>query len=303
MKQLTWRLNDKKRRSEFCFLNIEFSFLPFVFCIAAALLVLPSCNGGPKKSQKYPGYFETEEGVNYRIHVVGESGKKPQENDWLELEMINVVGDSTIYDSQLDNPRGTILMPFSGNKYFEVLSEGDSATFILPAGGLFEYNYDSAAQFMHMNVKLEHILSAAEAEKINTAASRDPELDEQKMIAIYLRKKKITARPGTDGLYFMPLTEGTGPAPEAGKTVTVSYYGTFLNGQPFDDPGHPVEFSWGAERQMLKGLEAAVSRMKSGGVANVILPSQLAFGKEGSGDGRVKPYTPVVYHVEIIEVK
>jgi|GEM_PF-1618390 len=269
----------------------------------AALIFLASCGDRAKESAKYPGYFETGEGVHYRIHTVGESGRKPKETDWLELQMINTVADSTVYDSELDNARGTLLMPFAGNRFFSVLSEGDSATFILPASGIFAYNYDSAAQLMRMNVKLVAVVDEAEADKRNGVSSRDPELDEQKLMAVYLRKKKISAQPSGEGLYFFPQKEGSGAAPEAGKTVVVRYRGSFLNGQAFDQPRGPVEFSWGAERQMLRGLELAVSKMKSGGAATVLLPSRLAFGKDGSGDGRVKPWTPVLYEIELMEVK
>ncbi|TND05858.1 MAG: FKBP-type peptidylprolyl isomerase [Bacteroidetes bacterium] len=291
----------RRRLAKIVFRPIGFAF--YILHFTFYLLFFPSCGDSAKKSEKYPGFFQTEEGVHYRIHSVGESGKKPGENDWLELQMINTVADSTIYDSELDNARGTLLMPFSGNKYFHVLSEGDSATFILPAGGIFAYDFDSSAQLMRMNVKLVRILTAADAEKISTAVSPDPELDEQKMMAVFLRKHGLKLEPDGNGLYFKSLKEGTGTAPQPGEPVSVRYSGQFLNGQVFDRSKNALEFNWGAEKQVLRGLEIAIARMKSGGEAMILLPSQLAFGKEGSGDGRVKPYTPVVYYIEIIENK
>lgn len=267
---------------------------------AIVLLALTSCGNSGKKSTKYPGYYETDEGVHYKIHFVGEGDKKPTENDWLELQMINLLTDSVIYDSELSENNGVIRMPFSGSKYFGVLSEGDSATFILPASGLLQYNYDSAAQLMQMNVKLVRILSeteVAEPEKV------DPELDEQRRIAVYLRKKKVTVQPNGEGAYLLETEKAPAAAPDTSRTIEVVYTGRFLDGRVFDDPEMSLQFTRGAEGQLLRGLEMQVLKMNTGDRAVILLPSRLAFGKEGSTDGRVKPYTPVVYEIKRIATK
>lgn len=281
----------------------RFSLLVYAAAGFAFLAGFSSCGEKARKSTKYPGYYETDEGVHYKIHIVGESGVKPAENDWLELQMVNTVNDSVLFDSELDNARGTLFMPCSGNKYFSVLSEGDSATFILPAGGIFEYAYDSASQLMRMNVKVVRVLAEAAAQQAMQEAPKDPELAEQKMLAVFLRKRKLEAKPDANGLYFFSLKEGHGEKLEAGQPVTIRYSGRFLNGQAFDSPSGPLEFNWGAEKQVLRGLELALARMKTGGEAMIVLPSQLAFGSEGSGDGRVKPFTPVLYYLQIVDNK
>lgn len=264
-------------------------------------VVFVSCGPGAKQSSKYPGYYETDEGVHYKIHSIGDGGKKPLETDWLELQMVNVLNDSVIYDSELSENNGVIRMPCSGSKYFSVLSEGDSATFILPAAGLLQYNYDSAAQLMRMNVKLIRILDEnAAAEPVKT----DPELDEQRRIAVYLRNKKSNARPNSEGLYVLE-TENA-PATAGGDTssaIAVLYTGRFLDGRVFDDPEMPLQFNRGTEGQVLRGLEMQLSKMNPGDRAVILLPSRLAFGKEGSSDGRVKPFTPVIYELKRIATK
>jgi FKBP-type peptidyl-prolyl cis-trans isomerase len=277
-----------------------FLFLRGVMPAFVFALVFASCGNSAKQSTKYPGYFETEEGVHYKIHSVGDGEKKPLETDWLELQMINVLNDSVIYDSELSENNGVIRMPCSGSKYFSVLSEGDSATFILPATGLLQYNYDSAAQLMRMNVKLMRILSetqAAEPEKV------DSELDEQRRIAVYLRNKKSSAKPNSEGLYVLE-TENASPAvPDTSGSIAVIYTGRFLDGRVFDDPETPLQFNRGAEGQVLRGLEMQLSKMNPGDRAVILLPSRLAFGKEGSSDGRVKPFTPVIYELKRIATK
>jgi FKBP-type peptidyl-prolyl cis-trans isomerase len=63
-----------------------------------------------------------------------------------------------------------------------------------------------------------------------------------------------------------------------------------------------LRFVYGNEDQVLKGLEIALSQMHLHEKAEVILPSWLAFGSSGSADGRVSPFTTVVYQVEVLEL-
>jgi FKBP-type peptidyl-prolyl cis-trans isomerase len=64
----------------------------------------------------------------------------------------------------------------------------------------------------------------------------------------------------------------------------------------------PLRFVFGNEGQVLLGIEKALGVMRKGDYARVIIPSWNAFGNTGSADGRVLPYTPVIYEVEVLEV-
>ena len=70
---------------------------------------------------------------------------------------------------------------------------------------------------------------------------------------------------------------------------------------PEDAP--PFSFVWGEDGQMIPGIINALSHMKAGGKAKIILPSPLAFGANGSSTGIVPPHTPVIYEVELISVE
>ena len=50
-------------------------------------------------------------------------------------------------------------------------------------------------------------------------------------------------------------------------------------------------------------MEKAIAKMHEGDKALVIIPSELAFGAEGSVEGIVPPFTPVVFEIELINVK
>ena len=54
---------------------------------------------------------------------------------------------------------------------------------------------------------------------------------------------------------------------------------------------------------MIDGIERAVRMMREGEVSLFILPSAVAFGAEGSSTGIVPPYTPVIFEIELSELK
>jgi len=53
---------------------------------------------------------------------------------------------------------------------------------------------------------------------------------------------------------------------------------------------------------VVKGLEEAIGLMKEGEKSLVILPSEQAFGSEGSSTGMIPPFTSLIFEVEILEV-
>ena len=90
-----------------------------------------------------------------------------------------------------------------------------------------------------------------------------------------------------------------------GKKIKLFYKGYFLDGTLVDyTPNNwAFEFTYGQEGQLIEGLQLALRKLKKGEKAKIILPSQLAFGSEGSSNGTVPPYTPLVYQIEIQDVK
>ena len=81
------------------------------------------------------------------------------------------------------------------------------------------------------------------------------------------------------------------------------YIATFTNGQEFYNTynnGHPDEFQFGQNGQMVEGLKNAISIMKYGQKAKVLIPSDIGFKAKGSAGNIVPPYTPVIYYLEIL---
>ena len=83
----------------------------------------------------------------------------------------------------------------------------------------------------------------------------------------------------------------------------VDYEGCFLNGRVFEKSRTDFELIYGIPDQMVKGLNYVMGQLNEGQTAKIILPSALAFGENGSSNGTVPPYTPVLYNLKLTEVK
>ena len=92
-------------------------------------------------------------------------------------------------------------------------------------------------------------------------------------------------------------------APRLGDTVTIHYDARLAPAaaEPFDSTrqGEPFTFMIGAAK-VIHGLERAVSTMRPGDRREVFVPSGLAYGSLGAGDGVVPPFADLVFDIELL---
>lgn len=267
-----------------------------IFCFSLVLF-FASCG----EDSKYPGYTEAEPGVYYKLHYPGETGKKAGEEDYYEVIMLNKFGDDTIFDSQLESPSGTLFMQSNSSRYFSVLSEGDSATFLLPGGDLMLPGMPDTGT-IEMNIKVVAVLTMEEV--ADRESMQDPDAGETLLIQRYLIRKGIAYTPDSLGAVILGSTAGTGAMPAKGDTVDIKIHGELLNGRVFDDSESygGLSFTWGDEGQVIPGIKRVLAGMQEGGTVKIILPSRLAFGPGGSS-GIVPAHTPVIYTVELVHTR
>jgi peptidylprolyl isomerase len=106
------------------------------------------------------------------------------------------------------------------------------------------------------------------------------------------------------GLKYYDLVEGEGATPETGQTVFVHYTGWLEDGTKFDsslDRGQPLSFALGTGG-VIAGWDEGVATMKVGGKRQLLIPSELAYGEQGSG-GVIPPNATLIFEVELLEIR
>jgi FKBP-type peptidyl-prolyl cis-trans isomerase FklB len=120
--------------------------------------------------------------------------------------------------------------------------------------------------------------------------------------ATYLAEnaKKAGVKVTASGLQYEVITEGKGAKPKATDTVKVHYEGKLLDGTVFDSSikrKEPVSFPL---NQVIAGWTEGVQLMSVGSKYKFTIPSNLAYGEQGSGP--ITPNSVLVFEVELIEI-
>ena len=113
-------------------------------------------------------------------------------------------------------------------------------------------------------------------------------------------KEGINVTPA--GLQYEVIKNGKGESPTKTSKVKVHYHGTLVDGTVFDssvDRGTPSEFGVG---RVIKGWTEGLQLMKPGAKYKFYIPQELAYGAQERGE-KIKPYSTLIFDVELIEVK
>ncbi len=103
------------------------------------------------------------------------------------------------------------------------------------------------------------------------------------------------------GLIMIVQQEGEGASPAASDKVTVHYQGKLIDGSVFDSSvqrGQPATFPLNG---VIPCWTEALQKMKVGGKAQLVCPSDIAYGDRGLPP-RISPGATLVFEVELIEI-
>jgi FKBP-type peptidyl-prolyl cis-trans isomerase FkpA len=120
---------------------------------------------------------------------------------------------------------------------------------------------------------------------------------------VYLEEQ--AARAGAvrteSGMVYLETAAGSGDSPAPEDTVKVHYRGTLVDGTEFDSSykrEQPAEFPLG---RVIKCWTEGLQKMKAGGKATLVCPSDIAYGDRGRPS--IPPGATLVFEVELLEVR
>jgi FKBP-type peptidyl-prolyl cis-trans isomerase FkpA len=136
------------------------------------------------------------------------------------------------------------------------------------------------------------------------AGTRSARVADKEKTASKAYLAKCAAEPGAvkldSGVIYHDLRPGTGASPKATDTVKVNYRGTLLNGTEFDSSykrGQPAQF---ALNGVIKCWTDGVQKMKVGGKARLVCPSDTAYGDRGNQG--IPGGATLTFEIELLEV-
>jgi peptidylprolyl isomerase len=99
------------------------------------------------------------------------------------------------------------------------------------------------------------------------------------------------------------IEEGAGDAVKRGDCLTVKYHGTLATGEKFDgnfDQPLALKLPIGVEK-VIPGWDAGMIGMKAGGTRRLLIPSNLAYGEQGTQG--IPPNSDLVFTVKLVSVQ
>jgi hypothetical protein len=117
-----------------------------------------------------------------------------------------------------------------------------------------------------------------------------------------------------NGLKYVDIKTGSGPAAQKGSKITVNYTGWLATTcQKFDSsydshadqtgqsqPPQPFTLTLG-EGQVIEGWDQGLIGIKAGGIRRLYIPSALGYGPQGNGP--IPGNTNLIFDVQIVSVK
>jgi len=137
------------------------------------------------------------------------------------------------------------------------------------------------------------------------AQARSARVAERQKVVSKAYLAKAAAEPGAikteSGLIYMDLQPGTGVSPAASDSVKVNYRGTLIDGTEFDSSykrNQPAQFPLGG---VIRCWTEGVQKMKVGGKARLVCPSEIAYGDNGHPP-TIPGGATLIFEIELLEI-
>lgn len=287
------------------------------------VIVLASCTTPFKKAK---------DGSQYKI-ISLRNGPKLVTGNYMELSVTAKYKDSILFSTSDEGmPQygmyDTANFPEPFKEVFKNIHVGDSVVLRVPTDSLIKKSlqnqqrvpdYIKKGQFIYQYYVFLNAYASKEqvdsAQKVHIVAIQKKDsifaieqlAKDNKTIADYIAKNKITAVKGEKGTYVEILNPGTGNVADTSQVMLINYTGKTFEGVTFDsntdstfkhvDP-YPVVMK---SPEVIVGWIDGVKLLKKGAKARFYIPSGLAYGKRGSGD-KIKANANLIFDISVVDI-
>jgi FKBP-type peptidyl-prolyl cis-trans isomerase FkpA len=227
------------------------------------------------------------------------------------------------------------------NDVLSLFGEGDSATFKLNLDTMAKYSgqpkpLGTKDTYMVFTVKVEKVLHKPASEPDSVFQRKAQEFfqkdyqasiekyksSEDGKLKKYIEDNNLKTQTTASGLQYVITTPGSAQKPVLGDTIMVNYTGKKTvkksdgKDNVFDTSDLKIakesgKFNAAAQYgpraftlgRAIPGFDEGLQLIGKGGKITLIIPSKLAYGEAGMPQGGISPYTPLVFEVELSDIK
>ncbi len=139
-----------------------------------------------------------------------------------------------------------------------------------------------------------------EAEKKALEEYGDVKAEGEKFLEENMTKEGVEITES--GLQYIVMKEGDGEKPESTSKIKIHYHGTLIDGTVFDssvDRGEPYE---SLANQFIPGFSEGLLLMPVGSKYKFFIPQDIAYGANVRPGGAIKPFSALIFEVELLEI-
>lgn len=274
--------------------------ISLVFLIAS--LTLFSCKNE---------YKRTDNGALMKFYEVNNNNQKPEVGDLVLIDVVQKVSDSVLFSSEMYGEPFEIIVEepsFVGDIMSALLSMhlADHASLIFPIDSMFISIGELVPEFIvpgtmtEMDIVLREIIRKEDLEnKIQEEMILRKSNEESMLLPYYANSDYVMTE---DSLLVLNINDGNGKYAKPGNIMKVYFTFQTLEGDTLLDftSGKPYELVFG-DMALGQGFYEGLSLVSKGAEAEFIIPSSLAWGRDGFQDV-IPPYTPFKFVVKVFDI-
>ena len=271
---------------------------------------------GPKTGRTAKGY-------EYTIVSENEKGQKVNPGDDVNFNIAFYLNDTLKDARPLDQNVPTDIGKQPYPPFIELLSllkVGDSAFVIVKLDTMSNLSPQyKKTDIVKYAVKVNSITDKAVVEKRNAELAQKKAAMQELSAGLVKQKPELLAklqatakevsagtfkptRSSPTGIQYLLLEPGNGPVHKATEDAFVHYIGCTKDGKEFDSSlnrGEPLPVKVGTGG-VIKGWDEALMTLPAGSRAIIVIPSALAYGKQGAGNGAIPPDSDLLFYIHIL---